>query len=1032
MNTLFREERLHRIVSDLAGMIFVRQMPCALMRLEGRYDRPEQAQKDAERAVPFGFHDTWGGRNTYSWFWTEIPAAVCGVNEERVLIAATADDEGVETARMKSFVSGETPQWDLMNPQMMLFINGQLVQGLDVHHRVALLPDEAIRIDLQAYAGLTDRYCLLRLWSAVRRTDVHGLYYDLRTALEIAQCMDEYDPHRETLLAHLNNAVNLLDLRDPHSARFIRNVAQARAYLAENVYIGSNHPVQVVVSGHTHIDVAWLWDHDQTRLKALRSFSGMMRLFERYPEFTFFQSTPQLLKWLADDHPELSRQVRRRIDEGRFEVDGALWLEADCNIPSGESLMRQLLHGKRWISQNCGTDCEVLWLPDVFGYSASLPQMLKLAGIPTFVTTKISWNKINKMPYDVFEWAGIDGSSVLTYFITTTEKKREDGSFGTTYNGILTPSSVAGGWDRFQQKGLSQEILEVYGYGDGGGGPDEAMLEAGVRMQRGVPGFPRVTMGHVRPFFKRLHSKLQDQKYLPKWVGELYLELHQGAYTSCAWIKQNNRMAESKLAAAEFVQTAAMTVGGVYRQQALQEAWETLLLHQFHDTLPGSCIGKVYQDARPAFEQLHRLADGAIADAASFLWGDGEQLLVWNDCAFERQGTVLLPSGRMIAGQPYQTTETGNLCMTPSIPSMGWRTVEVAEANDLSAVRAAGAVLETPRLRIEINENGEIAALFDKKRRRSVLREGAMGNELRLYEDRPASWDTWNIDMYYEEHAYPVNECVSMSALSGGPLFSSVVVEKHFGRSVIRQEIRAWNEDARVEFITDVDWHEDACVLKAVFPLAIHADEAAFDIQCGSIRRPVHRNTSWDMAKYEVCAQRWADLSEGDYGVSLINDCKYGYSVEGGVLSLTLLKAGMAPDQQVDRGKHHFAYALYLHDGPCGVDTERQAAAFNRPLHVHAAAKPAAPFSLLRMDNPCIALDSLKKSEDGSDVVIHLHEMGNTRAETRLDLGFAAEAVWQCDLLENAQEELAVCRNQINLIFRPFEIKILRFRLSKQ
>ena len=1025
MNTLFREQRLGRIIADLSALIYSNLQPVALDAAPGFYASPSEA--DGAVFAPFGDQETWGGRNSYTWFRGLTAAPVCGQDERPVLLVDTVDAEGVETARMQSYVTGTESRWDLMNPQFMLFLNGSLVQGLDVHHRCASLPTGAAKVDLQGYAGMTDRRFSLHVYTAICHEDVQAVYYDLRTALEAAQTLEASDPHRPAILAALNDAANLLDLRHPYSAAFREGVAQARAQLASRVYCGTDSPVEDVAVGHTHIDVAWLWDHCQTRQKVRRSFSGMLRLFERYDAFTFFQSTPQLFRWLEKDDPSLLEALSQRIAQGRMEVDGGLWLEADCNIPSGESLMRQVLYGKRYFKERFGTDCEVLWLPDVFGYSAALPQILKLAGINTFVTTKISWNMLNRMPYDTFRWQGIDGSSVLAYFITTTEPKQEDGGFGTTYNGVLCPSSVMGGWKRYEPKEINRTILMAYGYGDGGGGPDEEMLEMGLRMQRGIPGFPKVTLGHVRPGCEKLAQRLQGTPYLPVWNGELYLELHQGAYTSCAWIKRNNRIAERELGAAEWLQTAAMLRGMAYDAQTLSQAWETLLLNQFHDTLPGSCIGKVYEDAKEQFSSIYAATDRLIAQAGDYLWGRGTQELVYNDLPFARSDTVLLPHGKAVAGQPWQTTQEGNLCLVSDVPALGWRTIETCDAPDAPAEARADQALETSFVRIELDGTGAFTRLYDKRLKRELLLPGARGNRLMAFEDRPASWDSWNIDMYYEEHAYDVDGDTTVSPVTGGALYESVTVVKRFGRSVFTQEIRAWHAEPRVDFITHVDWREDATVLKTAFPLAINTDFATFDIQCGSLRRPTHRNTSWDAAKYEVCAQRWADLSEGDCGVSLLNDCKYGHDAQGSVLRLTLLKAGMAPDEKVDRGEHRFTYALYLHEGPCGAQTDRMAARLNHPLRLTCAAAPQEAYSLMSCDNPNVTIDAVKRSEAGDhSIIVHLHELGNTHANTRLQLGFPVEKCALCTLMEEETAPAATDGKSVSLSFHPFEIKILR------
>ncbi len=1033
MNTLFRTERLRRILADLRDLIYEGAVPVPLLWMGGYYATPADAAANLATARPFQEDEVWGGRNTYVWFHGAITLPADRVGKRVELLVATADGERAETARLSGFVNDPAPRWDLMNPQFMLFINDELVQGLDVHHQAALLDTgrhSTFTLDLQGYAGMTDRRCSLRVCHAIAHEEVRALYYDLLTALEAAETLEENDPAREHLLACLNEACSLPDLRTPYTAAFERQIADASAYLARTVYTGAREDVTAVCVGHTHIDVAWLWDHAQTRLKAQRTFSGILRLMEQYPDFTFFQTTPQLFRWLQQDNPALFTAMKQRVAEGRIELDGAMWLEADCNIPSGESLIRQIVYGKRYLRSEFGTECEVLWLPDVFGYSAALPQILLLAGITTFVTTKISWNMLNKLPCDTFCWQGVDGSRVLTYFITTTDPKQEDGSFGTTYNGMLHPAAIMGGWKRYQQKEINNAILVAYGYGDGGGGPDREMLEKGVRLKRGIAGFPRVELGHVRPFFRTLHRKVDGAKYLPTWVGELYLELHQGAYTSAAMMKRNNRMAERELFAAELLQTAAALRGHPYAADSLHAVWETLLLNQFHDTLPGSCIAKVYADAREQFAALFARLDACRQDAEKAIWGEGEQLAIWNIADFAREDLLLLPQGKTIAGQPWQATEEGNLCFTPRIPSLGWVSAEVAEQPAQPATPGTAEpgvrTLETRYFSVRINAKGELIRLLDRQANREVLPAGERANVLLAFDDRPYKWDAWNIDMYYEEKQYPVNGQVTVSGVLSGPVFESVRVEKRFGRSVFTQEIRVYHAIPRIDFVTHVDWHEDATVLKVAFPVEVNTDFATFDIQCGSVRRPTHRNTSWDKARYEVCAHRWADLSEGDYGVSLLNDCKYGCDVENHVLRLTLLKAGMTPDETIDRGEHVFTYALFPHSGACGAATNEMATRLNRPLRCAWAAKPQAETSLFTLSNPNIAIDAIKASEDGEGlIVVRMHEQGNTHAQATLTVGFAVDAAMTCNLLEENRQPLPITERRVELAFHPFEIQTL-------
>ena len=617
------------------------------------WDTVQEDPATAPGWTPFAPGDAIGGVEAHYCFRGGITAPAGSAGRHLVCLVST----------------GATDIWNNNNPQFLAYLNGALVCGLDVNHTEFDLPPAAAegqtwQLGLYTYCNTPAQDVFLKVETAVRDDEITGLYYDLKAPYEVLVQLDEGDTNAIGIGRYLEKALDMLDLRDPYSAAFYSSVAAARRYMKEEFYESfcQRQPVTVDCVGHTHIDVAWLWTLAQTREKAIRSFATVNYLMDRYPEYKFLSSQPQLYDFVRKDCPALFEKIRARVADGHWEPEGGMWLESDCNMASGESLIRQFLHGQEFFGREFGKQGHILWLPDAFGFSGALPQIMAQCGMDWFMTTKMAWNDTNCMPHDLTRWRGIDGTEVLAYFISTKDyDKRPDRnpkpSFNTTYNGLLNPRQVMGCWQRFQDKELTQDVLQCYGYGDGGGGPDEEMLEMGLRMQRGIPGFPKVTLGHVRPFFEKLAQRLQGTPYLPVWNGELYLELHQGAYTSCAWIKRNNRIAERELGAAEWLQTAAMLRGMAYDAQTLSQAWETLLLNQFHDTLPGSCIGKVYEDAKEQFSSIYAATDRLIAQAGDYLWGRGTQELVYNDLPFARSDTVLLPHGKAVAGQPWQTTQ---------------------------------------------------------------------------------------------------------------------------------------------------------------------------------------------------------------------------------------------------------------------------------------------------------------------------------------------------------------------------------------
>lgn len=1070
MNTIFRDDRIHRILMDLDALRIKAAFPVPEIRmLNGRFDSPDSAAPFLSQAQLYPIHGQWGGRNAYFWFFATVHLPDGFEKEQLLLRVSTVAGQQQDTALLSTFVSAGSHNWDLMNPQFMVFVNGTLRQGMDTNHTVVPLDKEdyrngSLELAFQAYTGLTDASYSFLPEVCVQDTAVRDLYYDMLTLFEAAHTLSEQSPQRFALLNTINEAINLLDLRNPESPDFYDGIEKARDYLGRYGYGSPDASVTVHCIGHTHIDMAWLWDLDQTRLKAQRSFSTVLSFMERYPDYFFMHTSPQLYAYVKHDNPELYEKIKARITEGRWEPEGAMWLEADCNLPGGESLVRQIVHGKNFIKKEFGRDSRILWLPDVFGYSAALPQILKKSGIDFFVTSKISWNMLNEMPYDTFLWKGIDGSEIPTYFLTTPELGASEGNCGATYNGVLHPETVSGTWKQYRQKEINHTVLMCYGYGDGGGGPTAEMLEKLKRMKRGIPGFPTVVSGNIRSFFEKLAEDLKCQKYLPRWTGELYLELHQGTYTSCAEIKKNNRRAERGFFALELLQSILFCQKDVYPEEKLYEMWETLLLNQFHDTLPGSCIKKVYDDSREQFarlfEQMEELTGKGLCQLASRIAMDGPGLLIFQPAPFRRdallqtdyqpfeESTLYLDtSGNVL---PVQRSSDGKVLLALSgLPALGYTTLRAVDAKDpdydrnrlsasdgLPLYPISSTHMENRFFSFDISETGEIIHLYDKKAGRMMMPENAAGNCLTVYEDRPCRWDNWNIDMYYEEKRWSASQVENVEVLERGPLRYALCIQKKYNRSFIKQTIYLYHHIPRIDFVTEVDWREDSSVLKAEFPFAVNTDFATFEIQYGSVRRPTHSNTSWDTAKYEVCAHTWADLSEGNYGVSLLNDCKYGYSVRDGRMAITLLKAGMTPDPTLDRGKHTFTYALFAHSGTVQEGgTIRAAHSMNLPLLTRemGSQKGSLPAeaSFFTCSHSSILIDCVKKADEENALILRFYETGNCLCNARFTSMFPLRAVWDCSLLEEQQTEIMLSdANSFLYTAKPFSVNTCKLYFS--
>lgn len=955
--------------------------------------------------------DTFGGHDAHYWFHKQFAAPAPQPGKE-LYIKVTTGYEG---------------NWDAVNPQGIVYLNGVLTQGVDVNHQyVRLEPGTEYDMYVYMYTSLLHpiaaRFQAELVWVD---TAVEGLYYDLKVPLDATCCVKPGGEEYWKILRHLERAVDLLDLRKPGDSNFYSSITAARKYLKEEFFskdCGGASPV-VHCIGHTHIDVAWLWTLAQTEEKAQRSFSTVLRLMEQYPEYQFMSSQPQLYQYIKKDAPELYAQILERVRQGRWEVEGAMWLEADCNLTSGESLVRQILHGKRFMKQEFGVDSHILWLPDVFGYSAALPQILQKSGVDRFFTTKIGWNETNKMPYDAFMWEGIDGTEVFTHFGTARDLPGPgENDRTTTYVCTTEPRMVAGTWDRFQQKEYSNRTLITFGYGDGGGGPTRHQLEVLRRTAYGLPGIPRTEITPAGEFMDKLYRDMCDRAAqsgrMPKWVGELYLEFHRGTYTSIAKNKRNNRKSELLLQKAETLSVLADSLCALpYPKQALHDHWQTVLLNQFHDIIPGSSIHEVYEVSDGHYAHIlndgGKMADDALRSLASSVPGDG--LLVYNPLGFARSGMV------HYEGQTYWAKD---------VPAMGWAVIP--KAVTASQVAATERSLENGFYRLELDDTGAIISLFDKRMERELCLPGCKLNELQVFEDFPRDYDAWELSRYYKDKLWVADRLVSTEVMEDS-VRRGIRLVKTYGDSTITQVLWLYDHSSRIDFETEVDWHQRHQILKAAFPLNLHTSEATCEIQFGHIKRPTHNNTSWDAAKFEICAQKWVDLSEHGYGVSLLNDCKYGHSAEGSTLKLSLLKGATYPDPEADQGYHSFTYSLLPHAGDFRESgTIHQAYELNQPL----MAAPVSPennglpaeFSLVHCDQPGVIIETVKESEDGDDLIIRLYDSFDQRTKATLTLGIPFQTVQLCDLMENPidSNSLTVSGQSVSFPVKNFEIITLR------
>lgn len=1057
----FTIEKIEHQLPEIRAAIYREAQPIPRFRmLQYPYSIPpeglEVAALEAARApdfddsawTDFAVGQTWGGYDITAWFravvtvpeaWRQAKVAL------RFLVGPR--DGGKSTA------------------ETLLYVNGAPLQGIDVWHEEAVLPPEMVAqgqltLVLKAWSGVlappARRH--FKLAELVRIDEATEQFYVVAdTVLKSVKELDPNDLRRLRLLEALDSAFHVIDFAYPRSDAFYGSIIEARRVLQKALAaLGQSDALKptITVVGHSHIDLAWLWQLDATIEKASRTFATVLNLMRQYPEYVYMHSTPQLFKLLEERYPELYAEVKARVDEGRFEVTGALWVEADTNLPGGESLVRQFLLGKEAIERHLGQRTTVLWMPDVFGYSAVLPQLMQRSGITSFMTVKLSWNQFNRFPYDTFRWRGIDGTEVLAHFGTTPAPDQK----GFTYIGQLTPFDVKGTWDQYQQKALNDELLLSFGWGDGGGGPAREMLET-ARVLANLPGMPRVQMGAVESYFERLQQRMSG-KSLPVWDGELYLELHRGTYTSQGFIKRANRKAEVLYHDAEALSALAdiMTGAAAYPQAELRQGWEHLLRNQFHDILPGSSIHAVYEDCREDYAWIFSLGEAALKRAQERLCAriptSGPALVVFNtlgqqrddvatlevDSVFEDKA-ILGPQGEAL---PLQRVEEDGKALllvdSLAVPALGYRIYPLADEHAMPAL-AAGPLSVTPEklenvfYRLTLNAQGQITSLFDKVNAREVLAPGTRGNVLQIFEDKPLTGDAWDIDLYYEEKQCEVTELLEVIVEETGPVRGSLRLRWRYGESLITQRLSLYARHPRIDFRTKVIWRERQTLLKVAFPVNVRATHATYDIQFGNLERPTHRNTSWDAARFEVPAHKWVDLSEGNYGVALLNDCKYGHDVHDNILRLTLIKSPIDPDPEADLGEHYFTYSLLPHTGDWRTSAViPQGYALNTPLHatVIPRAQPGdlpPDMALATLDTDHVILETLKKAEYEDSLsatawIVRVYETKQFRnPAVRLRFGMPIHRAVECNLLEKQETPVIIEGNMLTFAIAPYEIK---------
>uniref|UniRef100_UPI00313BB897 alpha-mannosidase n=1 Tax=Bacillus sp. OTU2372 TaxID=3043858 RepID=UPI00313BB897 len=796
---------------------------------------------------------------------------------------------------------------------------------------------------------------------------------------------------------------------------------------------------QMLMVGQSHIDLAWLWPVKEAIRKCSRTFSTMSTLLDENPSFTYAQSQPQAYAFVKEYYPEIYERVKKHIAEGRWEVVGGMWVEPDLNMPSGESLVRQLLYGMKFYKDEFGVQPRIEWLPDTFGYCASLPQLLKGAGIDYFMTSKMNWNDTNPFPYDLFYWEGIDGTRILSFL-----------NHG--LNEYTHPQEIQNHWDSFKQKSAHPKQMLLYGHGDGGGGVTQEMIDY-IDRSASLPGLPEVVNSTAHEFFDGIR---ETDPPLPAWVGDMYLELHRGTYTTHARNKKWNRKAEVLYRDAEIWSSLAVNLAGAKLSPSLEEGWKLLLLNQFHDIIPGSSIPEVYVDSESDYKGIFAYGEMARQDALHALEkqinteGDGVPVILFNSLSWSRSETVRIIGGSELAGKAAVNQDGQELptdviqredgqfelsVYVPAIPEMGYAVIWLKdfEKHVIKEQEEMTREWETDYYLVEWNEKGEISRLYDKKAQREVLPSGTAANQFQLFHDRPMLWDAWDIDPQFEDQ--PAETVVLLEqGIRKGETKDVIRFKWQLAQSTIEQDMVLYHYSERIDFQTKVDWQEQHKLLKVGFPVDVVSNKATFEIPFGSVERATHTNTSWEQAQFEVCGHRFADLSEAGYGVSLLNDCKYGYDVKQNVMRLSLLRASKWPDKGADQGHHEFTYSLFPHEGGWReAEVVKRGYELNHPAVVyltsaHQGSLPSS-HSFIKTESKQVILDTVKQSEDGTGLTLRMYESSGGRENIRLSLAGQVHSAHETNLLEERQADISVQGNKLSSSLKPFEVKTILLSL---
>ena len=911
---------------------------------------------------------------------------------------------------------------DIFNhPEALVHIDGHPIGSADrYHHTIALSPKVADgqmhELALLGWTGLAgwppDPNSRAKLFmgrpAVVEINRELQAFHDLASAaLDTIQTLGPDMPESVALTQSLDKAVITLDTRAPLGQALYDSVPEAMSVLKHGIEAaGSPAHCTLHAIGHAHMDIAYLWPISQMRLKNARTYTNVLRLMKMDDGFRFSHSQPQLYAMMKEDYPEIFTRIKTRVAEGRWEVMGGTWVEPDLNIPGSEALVQQFVLGRRFFLETFGdVETPVFWVPDTFGFPAQIPQLMRHAGLKWFVTNKLNWNQKNKVPWSTHYWEALDGSRVLAHILTT-PRDVQYLPFPTNYKSDLSAAEVKG---TFEDETIPQSITNLpicFGYGDGGGGPTRDLLGK-ANAYRAMPGMPRLRMSSVRETFEAIEAEAPD---LQVWRGEHYMEGHRGVLTSQGWIKRANRLAERALHEAEAL--SAMT--GLYPD--LRKSWELLCLNQFHDIITGTSVPEVFVDARRDYNRISETAERAAVAAADAMVG--LEPAIANTSPISGSRIVSGPNGDLLYFEnlPAYSVTPLSQAATPKVPS----TVELTDD---------GAVLENQHLKVEVNRSGHLIQVWNKATGRAALREGDVGNALLAFEDRPICWDAWDIDPHYEDRQEIVLGPSQFSVETDNNLKPTLKVDIKWRESSITQHIGLSADARRVDFETEIDWHEQHTLLKAAFPTSVKTLKAQFDIQWGHVNRSTSRESSFDAARFEVAAHKWARLVDEELLVAVLNDCKYGYDVHDDTIRITLIKSSTSPDPEADQGKHLFTYSFFVSSADDLAHLDHEAYALNSPTRLLSVDSKVLCTPLVRTGSDDFIIETVKPTPSG--LLLRLFEARGKGAESYIEMSRAISSAVQTDFHGENAVPLKISNTRVHIDLRPFEIMTVQLELAQ-